>query len=153
MELVKSPSQFGRPQFLIWNAGQAKVEEFFHYGGSQFVPPSMDLSLLRATRLPTGVTPCGNAAELLLEIAQCISEYIELAPEHLRLVSHFVLCTWFQDRLSSHLTSGDWSLQCGQNALAQSPACVLSACCYGERYFSGGVVLSSQRNHADVAHR
>ena len=100
VELVKSPSQFGRPQFLIWNAGQAKVEEFFHYGGSQFVPPSMDLSLLRATRLPTGVTPCGNAAELLLEIAQCISEYIELAPEHLRLVSHFVLCTWFQDRLS-----------------------------------------------------
>jgi hypothetical protein len=85
---------------LIWNAGRVKFEEFFDYGGSRFVPPAIDVSLLRATRLPTGITSCGSAAEILAEIAGCISEYIELAPEYLRLVSNFVLGTWFQDRLA-----------------------------------------------------
>lgn len=100
VEVVKSSSQSGRLLFLIWNAGDVKVEKFFHYGGSQFVPPPVDVSLLRATRLPTGITSCGNAAELLSEITRCIADYVDLAPEYLRLVSHFVLCTWFQDRLS-----------------------------------------------------
>ena len=100
LEVVKSSSQSGRLLFLIWNAGDVKVEKFFHYGGSQFVPPPVDVSLLRATRLPTGITSCGNAAELLSEITRCIADYVDLAPEYLRLVSHFVLCTWFQDRLS-----------------------------------------------------
>lgn len=100
VELVRSLSQPGRLRFLIWNAGAAKIQEFFHYGGSHFVPPRIDASLLHATRLPSGIAPCGNAAELLGEIARCISRYIELAPEYLRLVSNFVLYTWFQDLLA-----------------------------------------------------
>jgi hypothetical protein len=77
-----------------------KVQDFFNYGGSQFVPLRIGVSLLRATCLPTGISPCGGAAELLGEIEACISEYIELKPEHVRLVCNFVLYSWFQDRLS-----------------------------------------------------
>jgi hypothetical protein len=100
VELVRSLSQPGRPRFLIWKAGAVKFQESFDYDGSQFVPPRIDVSLINATRLPTGIAPCGNAAELLHEIALCVSEYIELAPEYVRLVSNFVLYTWFQDLLA-----------------------------------------------------
>jgi hypothetical protein len=100
VELVKNISQPERLQFLRWNAGNVKFQECFHYGGFQFVPPKVDVSLLRATRLPTGISPCGNAAQLIEEIAACISQYIELAPEYVRLVSIFAFCTWFQDRLA-----------------------------------------------------
>jgi hypothetical protein len=100
VEVVKNPSQPSRLRFLIWNAGMVTFQEHFQYGGLRFAPPRLDVSLLHAIRLPTGISSCGNAAKLLGEIAACISEYIELAPECVRVVSNFVLYTWFQDRLS-----------------------------------------------------
>jgi hypothetical protein len=100
VESVRSQSPPGRLRFLIWNAGAVKFQEVFDYDGSRFVPPRIDVSLLQATSLPTGIASCGKAAELLAEVAACISQYIELAPEYLRLVSNFVLYTWFQDRLA-----------------------------------------------------
>lgn len=99
VELVRSQSPPGRLGFLIWNAGVAKFQEFFDYDGSQFVPPRIPVGLADAIRLPTGIAQCGDAAELLEQIGLCVSEYIDLAPEFVRLVSHFVLYTWFQDRL------------------------------------------------------
>ena len=154
VEVVKSPSQSGRLLFLIWNAGDVKVEKFFHYGGSQFVPPRVDVSLLRrhtsANRnhpmRQCGRAPFGDYAMHLRLHRSCTR--VPQIGQPLRAL-HVVS----RSAIDRTLPLGDWSLQCGQNALAQSPACVLSACCYGERYFSGGVVLSSQRNHADVAHR
>jgi hypothetical protein len=100
VELVRSLTQPGRPRFLVWKAGSVKFQESFDYDGSQFVPPRIDVSLINATRLPTGIAPCGSAGDLLHEIALCVSEYIELAPEYVRLVSNFVLYTWFQDLLA-----------------------------------------------------
>jgi len=100
VDLVKNPSEPRRLQFLTWNAGTVKSQEFFNYGGSQFVPPRIGVSLLHATCLPTGISSCGCAAELLGEIAACISEYIELKAEYVRLVSNFVLYSWFQDLLA-----------------------------------------------------
>jgi len=100
VELVRSLTRSGRPRFLIWNAGTVKFQESFDYDGSKFVPPRIDVSLLNATRLPTGIAPSGNAEDLLQEIALCVSQYIELAPKYVRLVSNFVLYTWFQDLLA-----------------------------------------------------
>jgi hypothetical protein len=100
VESVRSQSPPSRLRFLILNARAVKIQDVFDYDGSRFVPPQINVSLLQATSLPTGIAPCGNAAELLAEIAACISQYIELAPEYLRLVSDFVLYTWFQDLLA-----------------------------------------------------
>ena len=100
MELVRSQSPPGRLRFLIWNAEAVKFQESFEYGGSQFVPPRIPVGLADAIRLPTGIARCGDAAELLEQIGLCVSEYIDLAPEYVRLVSNFVLCTWFQDFLA-----------------------------------------------------
>ena len=100
MELVRSQSPPGRLRFLIWNAEAVKFQESFEYGGSQFVPPRIPVGLADAIRLPTGIARCGDAAELLEQIGLCVSEYINLAPEYVRLVSNFVLCTWFQDFLA-----------------------------------------------------
>jgi len=99
VEAVKNQSQPARLRFLVWNAETVTFQEYFEYGGSRFVPSRIDDSLLRAIRLPTGIAPVGNAAELIEEITLCIAEHIVLAPEYLTVVSHFVLYTWFQDRL------------------------------------------------------
>jgi hypothetical protein len=100
VELVRSSTHVGQLRFLIWKAGEFKLADSFCYDGTQFVLPRFDTSLLSATRLPTGITAGGDAAELLDGIAQSISEYVELSPNHVRLVANFVLSTWFQDRLS-----------------------------------------------------
>ena len=99
VELVRSESLPGRLRFLIWRAGDVKFQESFEYDGSQFVPPRIPVALANATRLPTGIARCGDAAELLEQIGLCVSEYIDLAPKYVRLVSNFVLYTWFQDLL------------------------------------------------------
>lgn len=97
VDLVRNPSLPQRPFFLISKDGNTKIQEHFHHGWHDFVPPKIDRSLFAATQLPSGVAQCGDAPELLGEIGQCIAQYIDIETQHLRLVANFVLSTWFAD--------------------------------------------------------
>ena len=99
VELVRNPSD-SRPRLLIWKKGKITIEKEFRHADCLFVPPRLDSSLFEATRLPTAISPNATLEDLLQETQNCVSTYIDLQPQFIRLVSNFVLCTWIADRLT-----------------------------------------------------
>jgi hypothetical protein len=99
VEMVRNPSD-SQPRLLIWKNGKATIEDEFRHADWSFVPPDLERSLLEATRLPTTISPNTTLEDLLERTQKCISTYVDLQPEYVRLVSNFVLCTWLADRLT-----------------------------------------------------
>jgi hypothetical protein len=99
VELVRDPSDL-RPRLLIWKNGKATIEDEFRHADCSFVPPDLERSLAEATRLPTAISPNATLEDLLQKTQKCVSTYVDLQPQYVRLVSNFVLYTWFADRLT-----------------------------------------------------
>jgi len=97
VELVRDPNR-PRLRFLIWRDGNARIQDDFQPADRLFVPPLVDPSLMSAVRLPTAVTPHGSLEDLLQRAQECISTYVDLRPQYVRLASNFILHTWFLDR-------------------------------------------------------
>lgn len=99
VELVRDPSDL-RPQLLIWKNGKTAIQDEYRQADCSFVPPDIDPSLMGAIRLPTVISRNATLQELLQGTQKCISTYVDLEPQYMRLVSNFVLYTWFADRLT-----------------------------------------------------
>lgn len=99
VELVRDPSHL-RPRLLIWKNGKTAIQDDFRQADCSFVPPDIDPSLLGAMRLPTAVSRNATLQDLLQGTQKCISTYVDLQPQYVRLVSNFVVYTWFADRLT-----------------------------------------------------
>jgi hypothetical protein len=99
VELVCSPSN-SRPRLLIWKNGKATIQDEFRRADCSFVPPDLKRSLIEATRLATAISPSATLEDLLQKTQKCVSTYVDLEPQDIRLVCNFVLCTWFADRLT-----------------------------------------------------
>ena len=99
VELVRDPSDL-RPRLLIWKNGKAAIQDDFRHADGSFVPPDIDPSLMGAMRLPTAISRNATLQDLLQGTQKCISTYVDLQPQYVRLVSNFVLYTWFADRLT-----------------------------------------------------
>ena len=99
VELVRNPKD-SRPRLLIWKNGKATIEDEFCQADCSFVPPDLERSLFEATRLPTAISPNATLEDLFPKIQKCVSTYVDLQPQYVRLVSNFVLYSWFPDRLT-----------------------------------------------------
>lgn len=99
VELVRDPSDL-RPRLLIWKNGKTAIQDHFRHVDCTFVPPDIDPSLMGAMRLPTAISRKATLEDLLEGTQKCISTYVDLQPQYVRLVSNFVLYTWFLDRLT-----------------------------------------------------
>jgi hypothetical protein len=99
VELVRDPSDF-RPRLLTWKNGKTAIQDCFRHADRTFVPPDIDPSLMGAMRLPTAISRNATLEDLLHGTQKCISTYVDLQPQYVRLVSNFVVYTWFADRLT-----------------------------------------------------
>ena len=99
VDLARNPCD-SRPRLLIWKKGKVTIEEEFRHADCSFVPPDIDLSLMSAMRLPTAISRNAALQDLLQGTQKCISTYVDLQPQYVRLVSNFVVYTWFADRLT-----------------------------------------------------
>jgi hypothetical protein len=109
VDLVRNPGD-SRPRLLIWKNGKATIEDEFRHADLTFVPPGIERSLFEATRLPTAISPNATLEDLLQRTQKCVSTYVDLQPQYIRLVSNFVLCTWLADRLTVALSLDNRSL-------------------------------------------
>jgi energy-coupling factor transporter ATP-binding protein EcfA2 len=96
VELMRDTSKT-RPRFLVWKNGRAKMEDNFKQDDRLFVPPLVDPSLMSAIRLPSALAPHGGLADLVRRVQDCISTYVDLAPQDVRLSTNIILHTWFAD--------------------------------------------------------
>ncbi len=99
VELVRDPSHL-RPRLLIWKNGKTTIQDGYRQADCSFVPPDIDPSLMGAMRLPTAISRNATLQDLFQGTQKCISTYVDLQPQYMRLVSNFVLYSWFADRLT-----------------------------------------------------
>jgi hypothetical protein len=99
VDLVRDPSDL-RPRLLIWKNEKTAIQDDFRHADCSFAPSDIDPSLMGAMRLPTAISRNAKLQDLLQGTQKCISTYVDLQPQYIRLVFHFVLYTWFADRLT-----------------------------------------------------
>jgi hypothetical protein len=87
-------------RLLIWKNGKTAIQDDFPHADGRFVPPVIDRSLVEAMCLPTAISRNATLKDLLQRTQECVSTYIDLQPQYVRLVTNFVLYTWFPDRLT-----------------------------------------------------
>lgn len=85
------------PQFLVWKNGHAEIRDNFQQADRLFVPPRIDPNLMSAVRLPTELTPHGRIEDLLSMVQECITKYVDLEPQDVRLTTNIILHSWFAD--------------------------------------------------------
>ena len=89
VELVRDPNDL-RPRLVIWKNGKTAIQDEYRQADCSFVPPDIDPSLMGAMRLPTTISRSATLQDLLQGIQKCISTYVDLQPQYMRLVSNFV---------------------------------------------------------------
>ncbi len=99
VELVKDPHDHAALCLLRWRDGKATLGRRIELGHKTLVPPSIDPTLVRVVRWPSGIMPCGDSQELLRAIELRLAEGFDLPDESVNLLSKFILSTWFPDRL------------------------------------------------------
>lgn len=97
VELVRDPSKL-RLRFLVWKNGTAGIQDNFQQADRLFVPPSVDPSLISVVRFPTALSPRGSLEDLLQRVQECVSTYVDLEPQDVRLCTNLILHSWFADR-------------------------------------------------------
>lgn len=94
-ELVREAQDPAQLHLLLWNGAHATVAARAQYNGRVYVPLALDPSILLAMQLPTRPAPYGSTRELFTEIGKLFMRYSELAENHVSLLVHFVLSSWF----------------------------------------------------------
>lgn len=96
-EIIRDAKDPQRLMFLRWEGGGATAVHSIESAERIFVPPDPTSRFFPQLSLPSGLAPCGEPAELLDGIASTISQFVKLRPEQLRIVTSFVLASWFVD--------------------------------------------------------
>jgi hypothetical protein len=96
-ELARDPQDSARTVFLQWKDGNAVVLRSIERGDQVFIPPDLESKTFPGLSLPNRLLPCGEPAEMLAELAVAISKFVVLRPDQLKVVTAFVLATWFPD--------------------------------------------------------
>ncbi len=99
VELVRDALDPAALCLLRWKDGKATVERQIELGEKTLVPPSIDPTLVKAVRWPSGVMPCGDLQDLLRAIELPLAEVLDLHEDSVNFASKFALSTWFPDRL------------------------------------------------------
>ncbi len=99
VELVKDPHDHAALCLLRWRDGKATLGRRIELGHKTLVPPSIDPTLVKVVRWPSGIMPCGDSQELLRAIELRLAEGFYLPDESVNLLSKSILSTWFPDRL------------------------------------------------------
>jgi hypothetical protein len=97
VETIRDCQNPNRLAFLHWNNGRAKVLHDIRLEGRIFVPPDPTSGSFPVLSLPNRILPCGDPAELLAEISSTIASFVKLLPDQLRIVTAFVVASWFPD--------------------------------------------------------
>src|SRR5690349_9285328 len=99
IELVRAPDNYQKAALLLWRNGAASLHDRLCKGTNEYVPLSLEASVFNSIRLPETAAPGSTAEGLVSEMAECLRTYLDIDRESLRLVTYFVLYTWFQDHI------------------------------------------------------
>jgi len=100
IEIIEDPQDPSITKLAVFNNGEVRTVDRFDVENRLFVPFPRDTNLLRHVRLPRGVGECGTAHSLLHDTVELLTRCLDISDDDLLLLAHFVLSTWFVERLS-----------------------------------------------------
>jgi hypothetical protein len=100
VEWIRESADSTKIRFLVWKNGCESIQDSVTEHGQIFVPPLSDNNLVKAIRLPTGISPCGEPEDMIREISTVLSDHVDFPEEQYLLTSALVLSTWFPDCLN-----------------------------------------------------
>lgn len=100
IDLVADPSDSCRLNLLLWDGSSATVAPRVEYGRSTYEPIALEPSLVHAVQWPKCPIDYGSTRDLFDRVLTLITQHVEIQDASARLLTYFVLSTWFPDRLS-----------------------------------------------------
>lgn len=98
IDLVADPSDSYRLNLLLWDGSSATVAPRIEC--SSYEPIALEPSLVHAVQWPKCPIQYGSTRNLFDRVLSLITQHIEIQDTSARLLTYFVLSTWFPDRLS-----------------------------------------------------
>jgi hypothetical protein len=100
IDLVADPSDSYRLNLLFWDGSIATVAPRIEYARSTYEPIALEPSLVHAVQWPKCPIKYGSTRNLFDRVLSLIAQHVEIQDTSARLLTYFVLSTWFPDRLS-----------------------------------------------------
>jgi hypothetical protein len=100
IDLVADPSDSHRLNLLLWDGSSATVAPRIEYRRSTYEPIALEPTLVHAVQWPKCPIDYGSTRNLFDRVLGLITQHAETQDASARLLTYFVLSTWFPDRLS-----------------------------------------------------
>jgi len=105
IELVASDNAVKTPGILFWDGEQAHVEPSIElelptdsgFKRTVYKPPAVDPVIWRALHLPKSTAHYGSTEQLFQGLCELIQRFTDLPDKTTRLLTCFVLASWFSD--------------------------------------------------------
>jgi hypothetical protein len=100
IELVADPLDNYRLNLLLWDGSRATIAPSIKYGRYVYKPIALEPTFLNTVHWPKSSVRYGSTRSLFEKVLSVITQHVEIPDPSARLLTHFVLSTWFPDRLS-----------------------------------------------------
>ena len=99
IEIIEDPQDPSKTKLAVFNGSEVQFVDRLEVENRIFIPIPRGANLLRHVRLPRGVKECGTARLLLHNTVDLLGQCLDISEDDLLLLAHFVLSTWFIERL------------------------------------------------------
>ncbi len=99
IDLVRDPEHPESVSFVCWNDGEISHHNSISINFDSYGPREVASGAFKSVRLPFTAQPYGSLAELLTGIESLIGRCVSIPGDFVSMVAHFVIATWFTDRL------------------------------------------------------
>src|SRR5438067_1441319 len=100
IDLVRDPEHPERTRFVCWNHGAISYEDRITVNVEWYVSRQVTAGAFQSVRLPAKAEPYGSLPELIGALMELIQRSVWVSNDSARMLAHFVLATWFTDRLA-----------------------------------------------------
>lgn len=101
VEMIQDPSDATKTLLAVFRNNSVRYVDRVEDGERILVPLPMADENLRHVRLAEGVEPYGRVQDLISDIVNLLGDCLDLDRDSLRLMSAFVVSTWFPEQLSA----------------------------------------------------
>jgi len=98
-ETIESPNDPSNTLLAVFEGGTIRVAEELERDGRLLVPKVRNGEVLEHVRLPKGAVPYESVRSLFTRVGAVLAACLDLDPPNILLVSFYVMCSWFPERL------------------------------------------------------
>jgi hypothetical protein len=99
LELIRPDSGAEATSLLRWDGEKAAVSQQFKVNGKIYRPLRLNFTSPKAVRLPGHIAPYRSTRDLFNDICKVLTQYTDIAENHIWQTAYFILGSWLADRL------------------------------------------------------